>query len=176
MKKYFLLGVLLASCSLISPYTITFTTQENSVVDPLTDTLDFVVSAPTLAYISAAKCADAEPIELLPILTEDMVSKTSYNLSLALLKDELPQSECTITVTAFDQTTTSSARAKINLVIAGEIPEESTPESVIMDEIVPEHVDVAAPTESVPDLPEDLSTEEPETLPTEDDAENPVNP
>lgn len=122
MKKLILLSLFFGACSLISPYQITFTTPEGTSVDPATDTLDFVVSAATIAYISEAECEGAEDIELLPVLTDDMVSKTAYNLPLIVLMGQAPASTCTLTVTAFDQTTTSSARAKIDVVIAGEVP------------------------------------------------------
>ncbi len=124
------LSLLLASCSLVSPYRITFTTQEDAVVDPATDTLDFVVSAPALAYISEVECDDADDIELLPVVTDEMQAKTAHNLALTMLNGAAG-AECDITVTAFDQTTTATAQAEISVVIFGEPVEED-------DEVVEE--------------------------------------
>lgn len=129
------LSLLLASCSLVSPYRITFTTQEDAVVDPATDTLDFVVSAPALAYISEVECDDADDIELLPVVTDEMQAKTAHNLSLTMLNGE-PGAECDITVTAFDQTTTATAQAEISVVIFGEPVEEE--EVVVEEEVIEE--------------------------------------
>ncbi|MFA6023599.1 MAG: hypothetical protein WC777_00030 [Candidatus Gracilibacteria bacterium] len=122
-------ALLLASCSLVSPYTITFTTPKDSVVDPATDTLDFVVSAPALAYISEVECDDADDIELLPVITDEMMPSTAHNLSLSMLNGA-PGSECEITVTAFDRSTTATTRSDISVVIFGEpvAEEESTVE------------------------------------------------
>ena len=132
MRRFTILAstLLLASCSLVSPYRITFTTQEDAVVDPATDTLDFVVSAPALAYISEVECDDADDIELLPVVTDEMVAKTAHNLPLTMLNGPTG-SECDITVTAFDQTTTATAQAEITVVIFGELVEE---EEVVEDE------------------------------------------
>jgi hypothetical protein len=115
--------VLLSACSLISPYTITFTTQDGAVVDPATDTLDFVVNVPALAYISEVDCDGADDLEILPVLTDDMESAAAHNLALTMLNGA-PGSECEVTVTAFDETTTSNARESIDLVIAGGEEEE----------------------------------------------------
>lgn len=135
------LSLLLASCSLVSPYRITFTTQEDAVVDPATDTLDFVVSAPALAYISEVECDDADDIELLPVVTDEMEAKTAHNLALTMLNGAAG-SECDITVTAFDQTTTATAQAELTVVIFGEVVVE---EEVVEDEATDEEPIVEEP-------------------------------
>jgi len=116
-----LLLTLLAGCSFLSGYIITFTTQDEASVDPATSTLDFVVSAPALAYISAVECEGSKDLDLLPVLTDDMKVQTAFNLPLTALVGQLPGTECDVTVTAFDQTTTSNARATLSVVIAGEV-------------------------------------------------------
>lgn len=132
--------LLLASCSLVSPYRITFTTQEDAVVDPATDTLDFVVSAPALAYISEVECDNADDIELLPVVTDEMEAKTAHNLALTMLNGEAG-AECDITVTAFDQTTTATAQAEISVVIFGEVAEEEVIDEEATDEETPTEED-----------------------------------
>ena len=112
------LVLILTSCSLLAPYTITFTTPKDSVVDPATDTLDFVVSASTLAYVSQVECDDADDIDLLPVVTDEMEVSTAHNLALTMLNGA-PGAECDVTVTAFDQSTTATARATTTVVIAG---------------------------------------------------------
>lgn len=126
-------ALLLASCSLIAPYNITFTTPKDSVVDPATDTLDFVVSAATLAYISEVECDDAEDIELLPVVTDEMAVTTAHNLPLTMLNGA-PGAECEVTVTAFDQSTTATARATTTVVIAGGDIEEPVVEEPVVEE------------------------------------------
>ncbi len=147
------LPALLVACSLVSPYKITFTTQEDAVVDPASTTLDFVVSSAALAYISEVDCDGADEIELLPVVTDDMTAKTAYNLSLEMLNGA-PGAECEIVVTAFDQTTTATATGEITVVIAGgeeatEEAEEATEEST--EEVTP-------PEEST--TPEESTAEE----------------
>lgn len=158
--------LLLASCSLVSPYRITFTTQEDAVVDPATDTLDFVVSAPALAYISEVECDDADDIELLPVVTDEMEAKTAHNLSLTMLNGAAG-SECDITVTAFDQTTTATAQAEISVVIFGEVVEEE-----VTDEEAPTEEDGVTQEMPVPGSDVDetvVETEvEAEVLPVEE--------
>lgn len=145
------LSLLLASCSLVSPYRITFTTQEDAVVDPATDTLDFVVSAPALAYISEVECDDADDIELLPVVTDEMQAKTAHNLALTMLNGEAG-AECDITVTAFDQTTTATAQAEITVVIFGEPVEEEevVEEEEATDEETPAEEEVVSEEMPVP--------------------------
>ena len=161
--------LLLASCSLVSPYRITFTTQEDAVVDPATDTLDFVVSAPALAYISEVECDDADDIELLPVVTDEMVAKTAHNLPLTMLNGPAG-SECDITVTAFDQTTTATAQAEITVVIFGEPVEEE--EEVVEEEVLEEETPTEEePVVEEPVLEEDVTVEtevEAEVLPVEE--------
>lgn len=116
---FFLSALFLVSCRLVSPYTITFTTPEDTLVDPVVDTLDFVISAPALAYISEVECEEAEDIELLPVITEDMKVKAAHNLPLTLLNGA-PGSSCEVTVSVFDQSTTATAQASTTVVISGE--------------------------------------------------------
>lgn len=116
----FLLPVLLlGACTLISPYTITFTNTPDSVIDPSSGTLDFVVSAPTLAYISGVSCEGAEPLELLPVESKDMEVNTVHKLPLTLLKDQASGAKCEITVTAYDRTTTNRSSETIELMMNG---------------------------------------------------------
>jgi len=129
------LSLLLTSCSLVSPYQITFTTPKDSIVDPATDTLDFVTSAPALTYISEVECDNANDIELLPVVTDEMQPKTAHNLALTMLNGA-PGSKCDITVTAFDQTTTATVRAEISVVIFGEpVVEPAVGETPVVEDI-----------------------------------------
>ncbi len=156
------LPALLAACSLVSPYKITFTTQENAVVDPASTTLDFVVSSAALAYISEVDCDGADDIELLPVVTDEMTAKTAYNLSLEMLNGA-PGAECEIVVTAFDQTTTATATGEISVVIAGEAvetdesTEETTEEST--EEAVEETTVDESTTEDTTAVEEAVTTE-----------------
>lgn len=131
------LGLFLLGCEFTSPYQITFTTPEDKAVDPLVDTLDFAVNQATLAYLSSVTCEGANKIELLPVASADAVPSTAHNLSLTVLKDQLPETECKVSVTVYDRTTTSTASKSIDLVIEGEL-----------EELLPEvEVDVEAKTE-----------------------------
>lgn len=163
---YLVLVLFLSSCALVSPYQITFTTQNEQVVDPQINTLDFVVSAPALAYISEIDCDDAEEIELLPVVTDEMKVKTAHNLALTALNGA-PGSECEITVTAFDQSTTASSRAEISVLIAGEELEE------IDDVEEMEEVEILDVTVEEPASIEESAVEEPAVeLQIEDAAED----
>lgn len=116
----FLLPVLLlGACTLISPYTITFTNTPDSVIDPSSGTLDFVVSAPTLAYISGVSCEGAEPLDLLPVESKDMEVNTVHKLPLTLLNGQPAGAKCEITVTAYDRTTTDRSSGIIELTMNG---------------------------------------------------------
>lgn len=120
MKKFILLVAacgLFAGCALLSPYTITFTTPDGSVVNPATDTLDLAINTPALAYISGVTCGDQEPMAILPILSDDMKAERAHNLDLGILTSQEPGTKCEITVTAFDNTTTSNSRAEIDLYV-----------------------------------------------------------
>lgn len=114
-----------AGCSLIAPYTITFTNTPGSVVDPSTATVDFVVSAPTLAYVSAVECEGADPIELLPIVADSSATSTLHKLSLEAMAGMPDGSSCEVTVTVFDPTTTEQASASIALTMPGEAVEST---------------------------------------------------
>lgn len=107
--------MLLSACSLVQPYSVTFTTQEDAVVNPESDTLDFVLSAPALAYISSYQCEGSEKVELLPVVSEESVAAKAYNLSLVPLVGKQAGSKCEINITAFDQTTTANSSAKISV-------------------------------------------------------------
>ena len=121
-KTFALLPVLfLGACSLISPYSITFTNTPGEVVNPDFSTLDIVVSAPTLAYISGVSCEGAEPLELLPVVNKDMTVGTVHKLTLGLMKDQPAGSTCEVTVTAYDKTTTEQASESIEVKMAGEL-------------------------------------------------------
>lgn len=153
------LVLILTSCTLVSPYTITFTTQSEQVVDPAVDTLDFVISSAALAYISEIDCDGADEIELLPVVTDEMEVKTAHNLALTALNGA-PGAECEITVTAFDQSTTASAQAEISLVIAGGTVSEPTEETVEESSAEEESVTEETPVEEVPmETPVELPVE-----------------
>jgi hypothetical protein len=154
------LPLFLVSCALVSPYTITFTTLEDAVVDPAVDTLDLVVSAPAYVYISEVECDGADDIEFLPVLKEEMQPSAAHNLSLTMLNGA-PGAECEITVTAFDQTTTSTARGEIKVVIAGEVTEETPAEEPVVEE----------PTEEEPTPVVEAEVEAEVTSPEETPAE-----
>lgn len=111
--------VLSTGCSLISPYTITFTNTPGSVVDPEFSTLDVVVSAPTLAYISGVSCEGAEPLELLPVVSKDMEVNTVHKLALNLMEGQPAGSDCEVTVTAYDKITTEQSSASIDVKMNG---------------------------------------------------------
>ncbi len=115
--KRFLPVLLLGACSLISPYSIIFTTPNESIVNPATDTLNLVVSEPALAYVSHVDCDAMEPIDILPIVHEGSLPQQAWNLKLDAL-DEVPAGTlCKITVGAFDQTTTASSYGDIELYV-----------------------------------------------------------
>lgn len=107
--------LVLSACNLIQPYSVTFTTKADAVVNPEVDTLDFVLSAPALAYISSYQCEGAEKVELLPIVTEESTAEKAYNLSLMPLAGQKAGSKCEINITAFDKTTTANSHEKISL-------------------------------------------------------------
>lgn len=118
-QPLFLLPILLlGACSLISPYTITFTNTPGEVVDPATSTLDFVVSASTLAYISGVSCEGAEPMDILPLANKEGAN-TVHKLPLTLMKDQPSGAKCEVTVTAYDKTTTEQSSASIELTMNG---------------------------------------------------------
>lgn len=111
MKKIALLSFVLllaAGCSFIAPYNITFTTTDDTIVNPDSDTLDLVLNNPALAYVSGYKCNDADEVELLPVVKEGMEPTRVYNMSLSFLADQPVGSHCKVTVTAFDRTTTTT--------------------------------------------------------------------
>ncbi len=108
---------LFVGCALLTPYTITFTTPEGSVIDPAADTLDLAINTPALAYISEVECADQDPMVILPILNDDMDAERAHNLDLNILSTQEPGTKCEITVTAFDSTTTSNTRKSIDLYV-----------------------------------------------------------
>lgn len=120
-------------CSLLSPYSITFTTQDSKVINPETDTLDLVISQPALAYISGVSCDENPPMELLPILDDTKQVAQAHNLDLSLLADQERGSKCTVTVTAFDKTTTSNSNKSISLYVLErrEIVDEEVIEDVV---------------------------------------------
>ena len=108
---------LLGACSLIAPYSITFTTPNEAVVDPAQDTLDLVVSEPALAYISRVECAEQEAIEILPIVHDGAEPQQAWNLGLEALSGMPAGTLCDVTVGAFDQTTTASSYENISLYV-----------------------------------------------------------
>ncbi|MBU0981180.1 hypothetical protein KKC94_00640 [Patescibacteria group bacterium] len=129
MKKILILAAIpffFAACVLISPYTITFTLDNEAIVDPDSDTLDLVLNNPALAYISDFKCSNSNRVELLPVVSEDMENDRVHNLSLSMLSDQPNGEECSVTVTAFDRTTTATASETIDLYVREKIEAEET--------------------------------------------------
>ncbi len=161
MKKiHFLLALTLlahTACSLVAPYTITFTNTPGEVIDPALSTLDLVVSAPTLAYVSAVKCENTTGIELLPIVAEGSVPTTLHKLPLSALTGIPAGSPCMVTVTVFDPTTTEQASADILVLMPGEKGSDGKDEE--NEATMPEPTEAVEATENVE------STENPE--PTE---------
>jgi hypothetical protein len=135
MRKLFFLSLctlILASCALIDPYTITFTNEPGEIVDPAT-TLDFVVSQPVLAYISRISCTGADPIEILPVVTPDMEISTVHKLPLTALNQVgtitgLEDIPCEITVTAFDRSTSYTSSSNFTVMISPDMPETADSE------------------------------------------------
>ncbi len=126
----FLSPIVLGGCTLLAPYTITFTTPSESVIDPLNDTLDLVLSQPAMAYISEVNCQGYDPVTLLPVVSESMKNSNVHNLSLEVLNSYEPATKCELKVSAFDQSTTSSTMESISLYVL-EKPElnvEETPD------------------------------------------------
>lgn len=120
--------VMLAGCSFLAPYSITFTTPAHSAVDPLVDTLDLALGTSAMAYISEVDCEGSDPISLLPVVNEAMESSNVHNLTLELLDGFEATTECDVTVTAFDQSTTSTTAAEISLYVLEkpvEVPEHA---------------------------------------------------
>lgn len=109
--------VLLSGCALLSPYTITFTTADGSVVDPSRDSLDLVVSQEAYVYISRVECEGKDAYKPLPIVADDEVAKMAYNLSLDLIADVAIGSHCKLEVTAFDESTTQTTKADIEVYV-----------------------------------------------------------
>jgi hypothetical protein len=147
MKIHFLFASLLfAGCSFVSPYSITFTTPNEAVIDPAVNTLDFVVSQPTLAYLSYVQCGDKEAFKLLPVVAETALPAQAYNLSLDVLKDEVPGTLCHLEVTAFDESTTSTASEGLDVYVLEKAQEEAVEE--VTEEILP--AEEVLPVEEVP--------------------------
>ncbi len=113
-----------AGCSLVSPYTLTFTNTPGSVVEP-SSTLDLVVSAPTLAYVSRVECEGGATVELLPIVADKTAVSTLHKLSLDALKGMPAGALCEVTVTVFDPTTTETASDSIEVTMFGSAAEET---------------------------------------------------
>lgn len=109
------LSVVMMGCSLLSPYQITFTTRENEAFNPVEDTLNFVISSNALAYVSSYQCGESEEVTLLPVLKDDMVAQMAQYLNLDFLADQEDGTLCSVNITAYDTSTTSTSRAKINL-------------------------------------------------------------
>ncbi|MBT4384191.1 hypothetical protein HOD30_00405 [Candidatus Peregrinibacteria bacterium] len=129
MKKiaiFVLSAMLLSACEFVVPYSITFTTQEGSIVNPDSDTLDLAINHEAYAYISRLQCDENDPVELLPVLKEDVSASKAHNLSLNLLADQVDGARCEVTVSAYDQTTTSSSHEEI-FVFVREYPESEEP-------------------------------------------------
>jgi len=152
----------LGGCSFLAPYSITFTTPAQSAVHPLEDTLDLALSQEALAYVSGVDCEGADPIELLPIVNASMKSNKAHNLGLELLDGYEAGTECTVTVTVFDQTTTATTAASISLYVLEKpeiiepVEEEEEASNELVEEILEEVIEVESLEEI---LEEDPTTE-----------------
>lgn len=167
MKKTFALLSLIAlsSCTMLSPYGITFTTQDRDVIDPAEDTLDFVLSAPAYAYISAVSCEDGTNRTLAPSFNSQSEPGKVYNLALTALEGVSSGSECNLTVNVFDKTTSSESRDFISLYVleAPEEVEEAVSEEAPVEEAAVEEVETEEVTveEAVDETEEVTETEQP---------------
>ncbi len=182
MKKALSLALatllLSTGCSLISPYTLTFTNTPGSVVEPESSTLDLVVSAPTLAYISKVSCEGADEIELLPIVQDSTAVSTLHKLPLTALKGMPDGALCDVTVTVFDPTTTETASSTISLKMTGEavVPDEEEETGTDEDETVTEQEEETTPEETSETSVEEtveVQTETPVETPAETPTETP---
>lgn len=109
--------LVLAGCAILAPYNITFTTPAHSAVNPFTDTLDFALSQPAMAYISEVDCEGNDPVALLPVVSAEMTTSNVHNLNLELLAPYEATTECNVRVTVFDQTTTATTSGLISLYV-----------------------------------------------------------
>ena len=180
MKKFISVSVLafvLAGCALLSPYSITFTTRDGSVVNPQNSTLDFAVNSPTLAYVSEIDCEGSESLELLPVLTDDMEVSKAHNLSLINMAAFADGTKCEVTVTVLDNTTTANARAAITLYVnempAGEEEVVEDVEEEVTEEVVEDVEEVEEPElcEDGSVCPVDETNDDETTEPSEDSSE-----
>jgi hypothetical protein len=158
------LAFILAGCALLSPYNVTFTTRDGSVINPQTSTLDFVVNSPTLAYVSEISCEGSESLELLPVLTDDMEVSKAHNLSLINMAAFADGTKCEVTVTALDNTTTANTRASVTLYV-NEMPVE---EEEVEGDVEAEDGDVEETEDEVTD---ETTTDDTTAEPSEDSSE-----
>jgi hypothetical protein len=164
----FAMIAIFAGCALLSPYSITFTTPDEGVVDPTNDTIDLVINLPALAYVSYVQCGEDKPMELLPVVTEEMKVKEVHNLSLGLLAEVPAETLCEIGVTAFDKTTTANSQKKVSVYVLAkpaEILAEEEEEAEKATELVEEgEVSEEATEEATDDETETVedTTEDPE--------------
>ncbi len=150
----------LSACTLLMPYNITFTTPDNAVIDPATDTLDLALNQEALAYISWVQCDDDGPIGVLPTTRDDVPLSKAYNLPLTILATQEIGAECEVEVTAYDRSTTATSKKSITLFVLDdgkEVEEEPEEELPVDEDPEPEE-----PEEFIEDEPE-LETE-PEDL------------
>lgn len=126
-----LASLLLSACSFISPYQVTFTTEDEAVVNPGLDTVDFVLSMPALAYVSTFQCGNDKRVELLPVLSEDKEPEKVHRLNLNMLDGQEPGTRCELEVNAFDRTTTANSTAEISVYVL------KGPEDIVIEEPLP---------------------------------------
>ena len=164
-------ALFISGCSLVSPFTITFTNTPGEVVDPAVSTLDFVVSEPTLAYVSKVECEGADPITLLPIVEDSQSTSVLHKLTLEAMIGMPAASTCEVSVTVFDPTTTETASNSITLTMFGEaevVEEEVTEEPTTEEEPALEvELGVEAETEITTEPSTEPYEEAPVTEPTE---------
>lgn len=146
-----------SGCSILAPYTITFTTPHGAVVNPSINTIDLALNNPALAYISSVECGEDDKLELLPVVTEDMEATKVHNLTLEALAEQEVGAACTVTVTAFDQSTTANTRDSL-LIYVLEAPVQAAEE--LTEEVTEEPVEETAEEEIIE---EESAEEEPVT-------------
>ena len=145
---------LLSGCSLVQPYSITFTTPAQTSIDPASDTLDLVVTPAAFAAISSFKCGN-ETADIFVSVPEDALPKSAYNLSLEMLSEQVSGTECEVTVSVFDKSTNSSSKASLNL--------------TVLSPVVPEVSEIIEEPAPAPNLSPDDTDDTPDTATPEAD-------
>lgn len=170
-----------SACSFLLPYSITFTTPNESVVNPSEDSLDFVLSAEAYAYLSAVSCSDGTSQTFAPNMSPDTLASNVYNLGLEKLQGVSTGSLCNVTVTVFDKTTATESHDFISLYVL-EKPEvePELPEAIVeeqseeTEEALEENEEAVDDAGDDYDLLEDGTDTEAQTVGTPDTKEEPA--